>query len=74
MSATSSCPHRHSHILGLEPSPSFLALSHLSLPSPLACYHTGGRMLAARISERTVAIMGGVLFLAFCIHSLIVGP
>jgi len=34
----------------------------------------GGRMLAARISEKTVAIVGGVLFLAFAIHSFVVGP
>ncbi|TFJ83262.1 hypothetical protein NSK_005424 [Nannochloropsis salina CCMP1776] len=34
----------------------------------------GGRMLAARISEKTVASTGGVLFLVFCAHSLIVGP
>uniref|UniRef100_A0A7S4KUE4 GDT1 family protein n=1 Tax=Guillardia theta TaxID=55529 RepID=A0A7S4KUE4_GUITH len=30
----------------------------------------GGRMLAARISERTVAISGGLLFLVFAIHGL----
>jgi putative Ca2+/H+ antiporter (TMEM165/GDT1 family) len=29
----------------------------------------GGRMLAARISEKTVAIVGGVLFMVFSIHS-----
>jgi Ca2+/H+ antiporter, TMEM165/GDT1 family len=34
----------------------------------------GGRMLAARISERTVAIVGGILFFAFGIHSYIMGP
>lgn len=34
----------------------------------------GGRILAARISERTVATTGGVLFLLFCGHSLLVGP
>ncbi len=34
----------------------------------------GGRMLAARISERTVAIVGGVLFIFFALHSFIVGP
>lgn len=34
----------------------------------------GGRMLAARISEKTVAIVGGILFLAFAIHSFAVGP
>lgn len=31
-------------------------------------------MLAARISERTVAVIGGILFLVFAIHSFIVGP
>lgn len=34
----------------------------------------GGRMLASRISERTVAYIGGTLFLVFALHSLIVGP
>ncbi|CAE7790317.1 TMEM165 [Symbiodinium microadriaticum] len=34
----------------------------------------GGRMLAARISERTVAWVGGVLFLLFAVHSFVVGP
>lgn len=34
----------------------------------------GGRMLAANISERTVAIIGGVLFLFFGITSLLFGP
>ena len=34
----------------------------------------GGRLLAARISERTVAIVGGLLFLVFAAHSFIVGP
>jgi putative Ca2+/H+ antiporter (TMEM165/GDT1 family) len=34
----------------------------------------GGRMLAAKISERHVASVGGVLFLVFAIHSLLVGP
>jgi putative Ca2+/H+ antiporter (TMEM165/GDT1 family) len=34
----------------------------------------GGRLLAARISERTVAFAGGVLFLIFAIHSLLAGP
>ena len=34
----------------------------------------GGRMLAAKISERTVAIVGGVGFLGFGIHALCVGP
>ena len=34
----------------------------------------GGRMLAARISEKTVAIAGGTLFFAFALHSLISGP
>lgn len=34
----------------------------------------GGRMLAARISERTVAYVGGILFFVFALHSVIVGP
>lgn len=34
----------------------------------------GGRMLAARISEKTVALAGGILFLLFALHSFIVGP
>lgn len=34
----------------------------------------GGRMLAARISERTVATVGGILFLFFAIHSFVFGP
>jgi len=34
----------------------------------------GGRLLAARISERTVAIIGGVSFLGFGIHALYTGP
>ena len=34
----------------------------------------GGRLLASRISERTVTIAGGVLFLIFAGHSMVVGP
>lgn len=34
----------------------------------------GGKLLASRISERSVAIFGGVLFLFFGAHSLVVGP
>lgn len=34
----------------------------------------GGRMLAARISEKTVALVGGILFLCFALHAYIVGP
>lgn len=34
----------------------------------------GGRLLAARISERTVAIMGGVLFMVFAVHAFAFGP
>lgn len=34
----------------------------------------GGRMLAARISEKTVAIIGGVLFLFFAVTSFLWGP
>jgi putative Ca2+/H+ antiporter (TMEM165/GDT1 family) len=31
----------------------------------------GGRMLASRISEKTVAMVGGLIFLAFGVHSLL---
>lgn len=34
----------------------------------------GGRMLASRISEKTVAWVGGALFLLFGLHSIIAGP
>lgn len=34
----------------------------------------GGRMLAAKISERTVALAGGLLFLIFGLHSCYTGP
>lgn len=34
----------------------------------------GGRMLAARISEKTVAIVGGVLFIFFAMTSFLWGP
>merc|ERR1719316_877897 len=34
----------------------------------------GGRMVAARISERQVLVCGGVLFLIFAVHSIYVGP
>lgn len=34
----------------------------------------GGKMLAASISERTVSVIGGVLFLVFALHSFIMGP
>jgi putative Ca2+/H+ antiporter (TMEM165/GDT1 family) len=34
----------------------------------------GGKLLASRISERTVALVGGVLFLLFALHSMYVGP
>ncbi len=34
----------------------------------------GGRMLAARISEKTVAVVGGVLFIFFAITSFVFGP
>eukprot|EP00474_Spongospora_subterranea_P001032 CRZ01490.1 hypothetical protein [Spongospora subterranea] len=33
----------------------------------------GGKLLAARISERTVHILGGVLFLFFAVHSIVSG-
>ena len=34
----------------------------------------GGRLLASRISEKSVAIAGGCLFLIFALHSLWAGP
>lgn len=34
----------------------------------------GGRMLAARISEKAVATIGGLLFFAFAVHSFCFGP
>ena len=34
----------------------------------------GGKMLAAKISERTVAIIGGILFLIFGVTSIFFGP
>ncbi|OWZ14939.1 putative membrane protein [Phytophthora megakarya] len=34
----------------------------------------GGKFLATRISERTVTLVGGVLFVLFALHSFITGP
>ena len=34
----------------------------------------GGKLLAAKISERQVALAGGILFWVFAIHSLVTGP
>ena len=34
----------------------------------------GGRLLAAKISERTVAMVGGLLFMVFAVHSFMTGP
>lgn len=34
----------------------------------------GGRLLASKISEKAVALGGGVLFLLFGIHALVMGP
>ncbi|TYZ58459.1 hypothetical protein PybrP1_007977 [[Pythium] brassicae (nom. inval.)] len=34
----------------------------------------GGKFLATRISERTVTLVGGVLFVLFALHSFAVGP
>lgn len=31
-------------------------------------------MLAARISEKTVAYVGGVTFFLFAVHAFVVGP
>ena len=33
----------------------------------------GGKLLASRISERTISLVGGALFLAFALHSLLSG-
>jgi Ca2+/H+ antiporter, TMEM165/GDT1 family len=34
----------------------------------------GGRMLAAKISEKHVAVVGGILFIIFAIHAFFVDP
>ncbi|RLN58650.1 hypothetical protein BBJ28_00017988 [Nothophytophthora sp. Chile5] len=34
----------------------------------------GGKFLASRISERTVTLVGGVLFVLFALHSFVTGP
>jgi len=34
----------------------------------------GGKFLASRISEKTVTLIGGSLFLLFALHSFIMGP
>ncbi|ETI50825.1 hypothetical protein F441_05703 [Phytophthora nicotianae CJ01A1] len=34
----------------------------------------GGKFLATRISERTVTLVGGILFVLFALHSFITGP
>ncbi|KAG2524838.1 hypothetical protein BBO99_00005908 [Phytophthora kernoviae] len=34
----------------------------------------GGKFLATRISERTVTLVGGVLFVLFALHSFVTGP
>merc|ERR1712227_788758 len=38
----------------------------------LAC--VGGKVIAGRIAERTVLIIGGILFLAFAVHAFLFGP
>jgi putative Ca2+/H+ antiporter (TMEM165/GDT1 family) len=38
----------------------------------LAC--VGGKVIAGRIAERTVLIIGGCLFLAFAVHAFLFGP
>eukprot|EP00811_Abedinium_folium_P003118 NODE_12869_length_1199_cov_1.935634.p1 GENE.NODE_12869_length_1199_cov_1.935634~~NODE_12869_length_1199_cov_1.935634.p1 ORF type:complete len:314 (-),score=117.53 NODE_12869_length_1199_cov_1.935634:209-1150(-) len=35
---------------------------------------TGGKVIAGKISERTVLIIGGALFLCFAVHALVAGP
>ena len=34
----------------------------------------GGRLIASKISEKTVSYIGGALFMIFAIHSFVVGP
>ena len=34
----------------------------------------GGKVLATRISEKTVTFIGGVIFLLFAAHSLLIDP
>lgn len=34
----------------------------------------GGRLLAARISEKTVAYVGGITFFVFAVHAFYKGP
>lgn len=34
----------------------------------------GGKFLATRISERTVTLVGGILFVLFALHSFVTGP
>jgi putative Ca2+/H+ antiporter (TMEM165/GDT1 family) len=34
----------------------------------------GGRLLASRLSEKTVAFSGGILFFIFALHGLLAGP
>merc|ERR1712146_494825 len=34
----------------------------------------GGKVIAGRISERNVLIVGGMLFLGFAVHAIVAGP
>ena len=45
-----------------------MAVSYDALPGRLAVL--GGRMLAARISEKTTTLCGGFLFVLFAIHGV----
>ena len=50
-------------------SPPYAKISEFDWRVVVAC-QVGGRMLAASISERTVALAGGVLFLLFAAHGV----
>jgi putative Ca2+/H+ antiporter (TMEM165/GDT1 family) len=43
-----------------------------SLCTGLAC--VGGKVIAGRISERNMLIIGGIIFLCFAVHAVIAGP
>jgi putative Ca2+/H+ antiporter (TMEM165/GDT1 family) len=68
-------PHTHSH--HNPPTHITVAVCIGSIVGHAMCTGLavlGGRLLAARISERVVAFAGGVLFLIFALHSLVAGP
>ena len=49
----------------------FVFVDSLALRTGLAV--VGGRMLALKISQRLVAVAGGLLFFVFAFHALIYG-